>query len=236
MSNYIYSGGELDIFKCASNWKKYWHNHIKKYTGNKILEVGAGIGATAEIFNQKEKPKRWICLEPDSNLCKIIEEKKKRGIINDNIEVKNGTLSSIEFYDTFDMILYIDVLEHIENDKEELVRASRLLDENGRIIILSPAYNFLYSAFDEKIGHFRRYDKKLIHNIIPASLKIIEIKYLDSAGFFASLANKIILKSSNPTRQQVKFWDRFLVPISQWMDPLIMYRAGKSILVVMENK
>jgi len=55
---------------------------------------------------------------------------------------------------------------------------------------------------------------------------------LDSAGFFASLANRLLLRSANPTHAQVQVWDRALVPVSRRLDWFLGYRFGKSILAL----
>ena len=56
----------------------------------------------------------------------------------------------------YDTILYIDVLEHIEDDYAEIKHAMGLLTSGGRIIIVSPAHNWLYNPCDKAVGHFRR--------------------------------------------------------------------------------
>ena len=81
------------------------------------------------------------------------------------------------------------------------------LNNSGKIIIFVPASKILFSEFDKQIGHFRRYDFKSLKRILPTKSKIIEMKYIDSIGFFASLVNKLFLKSNNPTLKQVLFWD-----------------------------
>ena len=61
------------------------------------------------------------------------------------------------------------------------------------------------------------------------------MEYLDSVGFFASLANRLLLKQQNPTLKQILFWDRVLVPCSRLVDPLFLFRAGKSVVGVWEK-
>lgn len=235
MSEFKYTGEELDIFKHANNWKAYWSDMIRPHIGKKILEVGAGIGSTTVVLNSS-KYERWVCVEPDGELCKKIEEKKYSGIIPNTIEVKKCTTAGISVSEKFDTILYIDVLEHIENDSNELEIALNLLSDNGKIVVLSPSHNFLYSPFDKQIGHFRRYNKKDIFKIVPKNARLSEIKYMDSIGFFASLGNKLILKQSEPSHSQIALWDGFMVPISRWIDPLIFNSAGKSILAIIEKR
>jgi hypothetical protein len=55
---------------------------------------------------------------------------------------------------------------------------------------------------------------------------------LDSVGFFASLANRLLLGSEMPTPRQIGFWDKVLVPASQLLDPLTFHRFGKTAVTV----
>jgi len=72
-----------------------------------------------------------------------------------------------------------------------------------------------------------------LQKLTPAEgLKRVRLRYLDSAGLLASLANRLLLKSATPTQRQILFWDRILVRISRLLDPLSGYNLGKSLLAV----
>jgi hypothetical protein len=129
-----------------------------------------------------------------------------------------------------DTIIYIDVLEHIEDDRSELETASALLQPGGRLIVLSPAFNLLYSPFDRTIGHFRRYDKRMYRSLTPPGCIMEKLLYLDSVGAATSLFNRLVLARSMPTIAQILFWDRYIIPIAKWIDGLIGYRFGRSLL------
>lgn len=234
MEHFQYSGNELDNFEAAKNWKRYWSNLIQPYIGSRILEVGAGIGSTTRTLNYLQFD-RWLCVEPDINLSKRIDEKIQNGQISRNVEIRNVFSSSLPKEEKFDTILYIDVLEHIERDCDELKTAANLLEDNGKIIILSPAHNFLFSEFDQKIGHYRRYNKKMLKAITPSNLKIINTKYLDSIGLFASLGNKLILKNADPKISQIKLWDDHMISLSKKIDPILGHFFGKSIFTVLKK-
>ena len=141
-----------------------------------------------------------------------------------------GTLEQQSPDELYDAIIYIDVIEHIENDAAELQRAFKHLKKNGHLIILVPAHQWLYSPFDEAIGHFRRYNKFMLKKAIPLGFTILKLAYLDSVGLMASVANKLFLKQSYPTQKQVLFWDSTLVPMSLITDVIIFNAIGKSLL------
>ena len=237
MSEENYVGDELEIFAKAENWKNYFSNFISPFLGENTLEVGAGIGATTEIFYNKNAsfPKNWLCLEPDAELLVELESKIKKEELPAFCSTKNGLIADLEKDALFDTIIYIDVLEHIEKDHEELLQACQHLRKGGKIIVLSPAYQSLYSPFDKAIGHFRRYDKKSLTAIAPPDAKILKLIYLDSVGVFLSFANRLLLRQNNPTAEQIQFWDKVIIPISKIIDPLIGYSTGRSILCVLEK-
>lgn len=234
MSEYRYVGNELDTFSLAINWKKYWSSFVNKIEGHSVLEVGAGIGENTALLHRSGLT-TFVSIEPDEYLCSRLKHKIASTLGLEHVEVHCKRTSELSSNSKYSKIVYIDVLEHIEGDSEELIVASQLLENDGKLVILSPAHNFLFSPFDKRIGHFRRYNRSSIEKIVPHNLKIIDFKYLDCIGLFASLANKVLLRQSDPTRTQIYFWDRLMVPISMILDRLLGYRAGKTVLVIMQR-
>ena len=98
-------------------------------------------------------------------------------------------------------------------------------------MVYAPAHQFLYSPFDERIGHFRRYDRESLLASAPPKLTRETLVYLDSAGLLASLA-QFVLRQGLPTKRQLATWDRLLVPVSRLLDPILLHRVGKSVLGV----
>ena len=229
MSARDYVGRELDIFALASNWKRYYGSFLRPHFGARVLEVGAGIGATTTILHDGQA-KEWVCLEPDKNFVNILEKKIQTNELPSSCKARPGSIKDLEANDLYDSILYIDVLEHIEDDRAEIQLAASHLESNGRLIVLSPAHQFLFTPFDQAIGHFRRYSKATLEKIHPQNCPLEKLIYLDSAGMALSLANKMLLRQSMPTESQILFWDRWIIPVSRVMDRVLMYRAGKSIL------
>lgn len=226
-----YEGGELGLFREASRWKAYFCSQLEPYMRGDILEVGAGIGSTTRALWTRSV-RSWTCLEPSSNLIEELEHELE-SVVNDDgnrPSVQNRTLRDLEASPQFDSILYIDVLEHIQHDRDEVAHAVSLLRTGGHLIVLSPAHNWLFSPFDEQVGHFRRYDRRGFADLTPPGAKLTRVRYLDSVGIAASLANRMLLRESLPTPAQIRTWDRFLVPLSRLLDPFLGYRLGKTII------
>jgi SAM-dependent methyltransferase len=229
MTELAYRGEELEFFARAHNWKAYFAAEIRPFLRGAVLEVGAGLGATTRAL--ADCPARsWLCLEPDPQLAARLT----RELASDyeRYTVLAGSIDDVPRSAMFDAILYVDVLEHIERDADELVRASQRLSALGHLVVLSPAHAFLMSDFDRAIGHYRRYDANGLVALTPPELELLHLRYLDSCGMLASLANRWLLRQGLPTHAQIAFWDRRIVPVSRRIDPWLAHRLGKSILAV----
>jgi 2-polyprenyl-3-methyl-5-hydroxy-6-metoxy-1,4-benzoquinol methylase len=230
-----YVGSELDLFAQARNWKRYVRRQLAAFIRGDVLEVGAGIGGTTQCLYSGEQ-RSWTCLEPDTTLAERIRPALRDQMADgDALEIVVGTVEDLPDRPNYDALLYIDVLEHIEQDGDELRRAARLLRPGGRLIVLSPAHGWLYSPFDEAIGHHRRYTRSTLRAVQPPGVTLRRCRYLDSVGLLASLGNRLMLKSPQPTLRQIAFWDRLLVPASRLLDPLLGYRFGKTVYAVWQR-
>jgi hypothetical protein len=214
MTDFTYVGSELELFREAQNWKAYWSRLLGSYLGDEVLEVGAGIGGTTEILC-KGSQRRWVCLEPDPVLTNTLRATITNTYLLECCEAKLGTLQSLNKEEMFDTIIYVD---------------------GGFLVVLAPAHQWLFTPFDEAIGHYRRYDKSMFYAVVPDSLECIDLKYLDCIGLVASLGNRFILKSKMPNKKQILFWDRFMIPFSRVFDPLLQYSIGKSIFGVWQKR
>ena len=232
---FTYVGTELDLFAGAVNWKQYVGDRIGPYLGQEVLEVGAGFGGTTRALCRGIE-QRWVCLEPDPTLASRAAEAIRSGTLPGLCEVAVGTLATRDDLGRFDTILYMDVLEHIEDDHAEVERAAQRLRPGGHLIALSPAHPWLFTPFDAAIGHHRRYTRSTFGALASASLARVRLDYLDSMGWFASLANRVLLRKAMPTTRQIAVWDRGLVRLSRLVDPWLGYRAGKSVLAVWRKR
>ena len=231
MTRLSYVGTELEIFSRAVNWKRYWADRIRPYVRGAVLEVGAGTGVNTPFLKTAECAP-WLCLEPDATLAGELQTRCETL----GCEALVGTLEDVPESLRFDTILYIDVLEHIADDRAELQRANGLLLAGGHLVVISPAHQWLFTPFDAAIGHHRRYTRQTLALAAPPVLELVRIDYLDAVGVLLSLGNRVVLRQSMPAQGQVLLWDRVAVPVSRCLDWMLGYRAGKSVLAVWRHR
>lgn len=224
--NNEYEGWELNFFDNAENFRNYQWNLIKDKIKKKILEVGPGncvflkryYDISKEIF--LFEPSEKIRIE----LATKIKNFKEVKLIN---EFDNSK---------YDTIIYLDVIEHIQDDQNEILNAYNRLNNDGHLIINVPAFQFLYTEYDKKIGHYRRYSKTSFKKLLnKLNINNFKMNYFDSIGFcliffskYFTLTNKVNFKSS------VKIWN-LLIPISKFLDLFLSPFIGKSLMIIIKK-
>lgn len=216
----------LEYFDLAQNYRNYQLSLIKKYLGKKILEVGPGRGEIIENFVGNNENQIYLA-DIDKDLCNFLKDKFK----NDNVRIINSDITDIN--EKFETILYMDVVEHIEDDKGEIKNAIKKLETNGYLINIVPAFQFLYSSFDKEVGHFRRYTKKdFIKFALDNKVEIVDLKYFDTIGFLILILNKLLkIKGDKNAKFGIALWN-FLIPISRILDKIFFHSFGKSMICV----
>ncbi len=233
-SDFEYSGLELEAMSIAENYRKYWASKLPPLPNEShVLEVGAGIGSNVPIIMKHFN--HVFLIEPDLNQQRVLNDKFKDQAHPNRVTIVSSyeeLANKLEF----NLILYVDVLEHISDDFSEIELATSRLSSNGYIFIVVPAFPALYSNYDRKLSHYRRYTKKRLLQIVETRYEISELIYIDAIGILGVFGNKIC-GNSNLNVAAVRFWDSILIPISRIIDQHITrYKFGKSLLLVARKR
>jgi SAM-dependent methyltransferase len=95
-----------------------------------------------------------------------------------------------KFKKKFDLIVATDVIEHIKNDKKEIIKISDLLKKDGHILITVPAFQILYSSKDISLKHYRRYSKNDLRDLLHKYFHEIKFTYFN---FFLFLPITVLI-------------------------------------------
>jgi SAM-dependent methyltransferase len=148
-----------------------------------ILEIGAGFGSMSSMLSGFGPVS---AIEPYHDAALYLREKLK-------IESFHSSFESFTATKKYDMVACFDVLEHIEDDKNAILKMESLLKNKGLLVVTVPAYKFLWSGHDEINHHFRRYRKKELLNKIPRVFSIKKISYFNSLLFPIAILDKLVL-------------------------------------------
>ena len=230
MKNKInYPGWELKFFDNSKNFRKYQLELIKDYINGKVAEVGPGNGMNLSYYINL--PKKIYLFEPTlklfKNLKKNFKKNKKIYFVNKKFQTKKNT---------YDTVLYLDVLEHIKDDQNEIRKAISSIKKGGYLIINVPAYSHLYSKFDKDVGHVKRYEKKDFFKLLKEfKIGSSQFVYYDSIGYMLSFMSKIFITNYKKNfEKKIKFWDS-LIWLSKILDKVIFNLFGKSLLVIIKK-
>lgn len=225
-----YFGKDLEAMSFAKNYHKWILNEFNPYLGNLVGEIGAGTGNFSN-FIVTAGINRLFAFEPSENMYPLLENQFRE---NDKVETINAFFEkrADDYVDFFDSLLYVNVLEHIENNKKELSNAYRTIREKGYILIFVPALSWLYGELDNKVGHFRRYHKQeLIELVKCVGFSIEKVKYFDIAGIIPWYIAFVLLKKIT-TETNVSLYDRLVVPVMRIIEREITPPIGKNLLLI----
>ena len=204
----------------------YCLKFINNYLKGDILEVGAGCGSFTKNYLSKKINSITLTELDDKNILDLKIKFKN----NNKISIIKENIANID--QKFDTIIYLHVLEHIKDDRKEIEEATKKLNKNGFLVVMVPAHQKMYSNLDEAVGHYRRYEIDFFKNNFE-SLGMINLKFLDSMGYFLYYLNKIFFsKEVYPSKLKIFIWDKLFTPITIIIDFLVGYKFGKCILVV----
>lgn len=225
MSEAAYTGVEnLEAMREAERYNRFLVDLVMDHRSGSgpALDFGAGSGTFAALLRDRGLPVR--CLEPDGHLQALIAGQDLE-VIADSAAIPDGSV---------DYVYSLNVLEHIEDDRAALSEIRRMLRPGGRVLLYVPAFQVLYSSMDERVGHFRRYRRKPLSDLVrETGLRVEYSAYADSVGFLAALVYRYAGDQSGTiSGRQVRTYDRFVFPVSRALDRLFGKAFGKNVYLV----
>lgn len=222
----------LDVVAAAEAFNDWMYHTIQPFCYGKILEIGSGIGNISGFFLEDNFD---ITLsDVRSNYCDVL--KQKFGVPDKVIQLdlthpQFDTLyiSHLEKYET---VFALNVIEHIENDKLAAINCHKLLKDGGRLIVLVPAYQFLYNRFDKELEHYRRYTRKTLTSLFKLANFDIDIsKYFNFMGIPGWYVSGKLQGNKTIPKGQMTLYNK-LVPAFKIVDRMLLNKIGLSVISV----
>lgn len=203
---------------------------FKPYVGQRVLEIGCGLGNHFEHFLDRETLVGFD-ISP-----KAVEKVRERFVDHSNVRVLAISITNPEVLtlrdECFDTAFSLNVFEHIAEDDVALRNTFELLQPGGALILIVPAHPWLYGPMDSSIGHYRRYTKPTLRDRIEAAGFKIEVQeYINMLGALGWLLNGRLLRRKLPPRGQLRLLNRF-VPVCRRIERYCKAPFGVSLLTI----
>jgi SAM-dependent methyltransferase len=215
----------------ADNYADWIYRLIRPYLGEHVLEIGAGHGELTERLRRDAK----VTATDLSKRC--VDELALRFAGCPEVEVLQADVAALGAEDRkFDSVVLINVLEHIDDDADALADLREVLKPGGRLCVFVPAFEGLYSEFDRRIGHRRRYRRsRLVSTFDRAGLGVIEARYVNTVGAVAWWLFSRQLGQVPTQRWSVRLYDKVAVPVIRRLEEDRAPRFGQSLLCIGER-
>lgn len=224
----------LQVIAKADRFNEWMYREFRSFLKGRVLEIGSGIG---NISSLAISDGLRITLS-DLNPAYIQRLKERFGNSTNVDNILEIDLLHPEFEnmyghlkETFNSIFLLNVIEHIDHDDLAIRNCNYLLAPQGHLVVLAPAFDWLYCGFDSQLGHFRRYTLgKMCRKLIKQGFGIIHKQYFNLAGIGGwILYGKIFRRNMIESPEMSRF--NKIVPIAKFIDRLFMKKMGLSIIV-----
>jgi SAM-dependent methyltransferase len=199
----------------------------------RVLEVGAGLGTITRKLIERDPGLSVVALEPAGNLFRDLES---YAALTPRVTAHHQTLVEYEpdHQQCFDAVVYLNVLEHIADDAQELRRAAKVLRPGGALLVFGPALEWLYSELDYRAGHYRRYSVRRLRELVAAAgFDVVSVRYFDVFGVLPYFVAYKLLRGTDISGSTLWGYDRIVVPLSRLVQRGISGPPlGKNVILV----
>ncbi len=215
-----YGHDVLESLSDARHFNRWMAEIIEPHLGNSTLEVGSGIGNITRVLPKRD---RLTATDMDPVYLELLKDTYAD---HDLVDVQKLDLTSDEDFAalagrTYDSVVCLNVLEHIEDDLAALKRMYTLLAPGGRLILLVPQYPKLYGTYDKHLHHFRRYNREdAVRLLETAGYTVAKSFNFNAFAIPGWWANSCLLKRETMGRYQIKIFD-MLVPLLKPLEALL---------------
>lgn len=229
------AGDIQQVLAGATNYYRWIYNQFKDYIGNNVLEIGCGGGHFTRFL--AERPCNLLVADIE---LQYLDSLNKKYISRPNFATTTIDLNDLKWSDKyiqkFDTVVFLNVLEHIEDDHQVLEQLYKVLCPKGNLILMVPAFQSLYGSMDAADNHYRRYSSGEVRKKLQrAGFNVKWLRYMNMPGFFAWFINGRILKRSLLPEGQLGLYNQ-IIPIVEQVERFLPLPFGQSVISVATSK
>lgn len=211
----------LERLESYAGYSRLIKEQFHPYMGDRVLEFGSGIGSIGRLILDRE---RVVLTDYNEEYVADLKEQfgRLRHVSIHHMDITNPPGDLVD--ESFDTVISSNVLEHIKDDMAAIRGVYSLLKPGGRLVILVPAFNSLYSPLDKNLEHHRRYTKRMMtRRLREAGFEVEESWYWNMVGAVGWYVAGRIFRQQTITDLNI-ILHRIIEPVSRLVDDL----AGKS--------
>jgi len=226
-------------FSKADQFNKWLHDTISPYYKGVVLEIGSGIGSISAFILRSGY--KTVLSDLRTEYCQRLRERFKDhpaliAVEQIDLSAENFEQTYAAWLGKFDAVIALNVIEHIKNDQYAIRNCNRLLKKEGKLIMLVPAFSWLFNSLDKELGHFRRYTKKTVTTLLlKENFSIESNSYFNFAGMSGWWFAGTLFKKKLIPEKQLSLYNA-LVPAFRFLDKLTLNSAGLSVVTVAAKK
>jgi glycosyltransferase involved in cell wall biosynthesis len=218
----------LDNLDDAHNYRDWIFSFIEPYLGREVLEIGAGHGTFTELLAGDGRSVTATELS-----ARAVGELERRFVGRGNVRAVHTDVLAGAADRVYDSVVMVNVLEHIKDDVEALVDVRATVRAEGHLILYVPALARLYSDFDQRIGHYRRYKRSTLATLVSeAGFEVVDVRYVNSLGALAWWTFAKKLKRTPTEGWAVKAYDRYAVRLLRRYESKNPPSVGQSLICI----
>jgi glycosyltransferase involved in cell wall biosynthesis len=217
----------------APKFNLWTAEHIRKYCGTRVLELGSGTGnMTRRLIPRGE----YVASDVNPVHLQTLEALSTNRPYMKARYCDITDLSSFPRLELgFDTVVCLNVIEHVEDDRGALENVRSVLTEGGTAIVLVPQGQWNFGTLDEVLGHQRRYTRSSLQSLAEASgFTVREVFEFNRIGTPAWFVNGKILRRRMFGLFQIWMLE-LLTPFFRLIDPVLPF-PGLSLVAVLERR
>ncbi|HEY8431571.1 MAG TPA: class I SAM-dependent methyltransferase [Sandaracinaceae bacterium] len=212
-------GRTLEIHAATPRVNEWYYSKFRDRVRGSVLELGSGIGNISRLL-ARDAERLVVTDVEDDYLERLRRELGREPHVRvERYDLEGPPPASIA-RERFDVVISLNVLEHVYDDRRAVRDLASLLANGGWLLTYVPACGFAYGSMDEALGHHRRYDLASLRALMEqAGLAVERLEYMNLVGLAGWLFNGRVLRRRTLDPRQVRAFDR-LVPILRVEDRL----------------
>jgi SAM-dependent methyltransferase len=227
---FTYSGEELDALAGARNYYRWIVRRFSPFLGQRVVEVGAGIGTFAEHLLDSAPEIDLTLVEPAANNYPHL---RARFADRPHVRIRHGYLEDAGEPESADSIVAVNVMEHVRDDAAFVEAAHRLLAPGGHLLLFVPAVPAIYGSLDRAFEHFRRYTRPVLaERLRGAGLEPLRVQYTNLPGVAAWWLSGKVLRRRTVSARDARLYDRWVIPWVQALERVWTPPVGQSLIAV----